>query len=349
MIREKFFLLGGRTSIQQVLSKCVVCQRLSKRTAKQREGDLPLARIQVVPPFYNTGLDCLGPFHLKHAGRGTKKQFVLIAACMSTRAISLIPLRDMTSSSVINSLIKLHSQFPALKNLYSDNGSNFKGADREIGEALEAWNQEKLRKDLGEIGLNWNFGPSYCGAAGGAWERMVGMAKKLLRSVIGTKNVDMHDFEALLAGASGIMNRRPLLPVSADVNDDLPLTPAHFLYPYLFVNPSNYILPPHTGEPETIRHGWRCSQYLIDTFWDRFRKEYLQSLAKRNKQQATEAIKPGQLVILKDESEGREHWPTGRIIKVINADQQHPRRFIIRLPNGKTVDRNITSVIILST
>ena len=349
LLREKYFLLGGKTAIQSVLSKCVVCQRLSKRLAKQREGDLPLERIQMVPPFYHTGLDALGPFHLKHAGRGTKKQFVLIACCMSTRAISLVPLRDMTSSSVINSLIKIHSQFPALKKLYSDNGSNFKGADREIREAVEAWNKENLNKELANLGLEWNFGPTYSGSSGGAWERLIGMVKKLLRSTIGTKNIDQHDFEALLAGASGIMNRRPLMPVSANVDDELPLTPSHFLYPYLFVNPSNYILPPHTGEPETIRHGWRCSQFLLDQFWLRFKTEYLQSLAKRDKQQATESIQVGQIVILKSEDDSREHWPLGRVVKVINSDPLHSRRLLIRLANGREVDRHINSCIILST
>ena len=60
--------------------------------------------------------------------------------------------------------------------------------------------------------------------------------QKLLKSIIGNKTIDQDDFETLLAGASGIMNRRPLMPASANADDDLVLSPAHFLYPYLFVS-----------------------------------------------------------------------------------------------------------------
>ena len=159
--------------MNSVISKCVKCQRLDKQTAKQIEGDLPIERMALVPPFTNCGLDALGPFHLKHTGRNTKKQFVLIGCCMSTRAIALIPLRDMTTSAVINSLIKIHSQFPALKKLFSDNGSNFRGADREIQEAMKAFNKQEINKKLEQINLSWEFGPAHCGAAGGAGGRLI--------------------------------------------------------------------------------------------------------------------------------------------------------------------------------
>ena len=107
--------------MKSVISKCITCQRLNKRLSKQKEGDLPIERLEIVPPFYNTGIDALGPFHLKNKGRGNNKQFVLIACCMSTRAITLTPLRDMTTSSLINALIKIFSQFQEERgNNYSD-------------------------------------------------------------------------------------------------------------------------------------------------------------------------------------------------------------------------------------
>ena len=268
--------------MNSVISKCVKCQRLDKQTAKQIEGDLPIERMALVPPFTNCGLDALGPFHLKHTGRNTKKQFVLIGCCMSTRAIALIPLRDMTTSAVINSLIKIHSQFPALKKLFSDNGSNFRGADREIQEAMKAFNKQEINEKLEQINLSWEFGPAHCGAAGGAWERLIKMVKKLLRSVIGQQNVDVNDFETLLSGAASVMNRRPLTAASADVNDTLPITPSHFLYPYLFVD-STHLIPPCTGDPETLRHGWKSSQALLDKFWNRFKSEYLTELTNKRR------------------------------------------------------------------
>ena len=174
---------------------------------------------------------------------------------------------------------------------------------------------------------------------------MIGMTKKLIRSTIGTRNVDMDDFETLLAGASGIMNRRPLMPASADIDDDLVLSPAHFLYPYLFVNSASQIMPPCSGEPEMLRHGWRSSQTLLGTFWAKFRGEYLQTLAKRRKTDSSEPMKVGDVVIVVEPSEPREYWRLGRIVKIVNTEPGHPRRFIVRDSKNNSLDRGINGII----
>ena len=145
-----------------------------------------------------------------------------------------------------------------------------------------------------------------------------------------------------------MMNRRPLMPASADVDDDAVLTPAHFLYPYLFINSANHILPPQTEHNDVLRHGFRSSQWLLDEFWRRFKHEYLHQLLKRSKESTT-TVKVGQLVLVESVEDSREHWPTGRIVEILNSDPLHGRRFSIRLANGKVVDRSIKSLIILET
>ena len=345
LLRQKYFILGGKTTVSNVLSSCITCQRLSKHPERQREGDLPVERIEVAAPFSNSGVDVFGPYHLRHKGRGTKKTFVLMVCCMTTRAVALYALRDMTTSAMINALVKMNAQFPALKKIFSDQGSNFRGADREIREAVHSWNKNELNSELQKIGVTWIFGPAYCGSAGGAWERLIGMTKKLLKSVIGGKTIDQDDFETLLAGASGIMNRRPLMPASANADDDLVLSPAHFLYPYLFVNSASHILPPCADEPERLRHGWRSSQALLDDFWDRFKREYLQTLIKRRKTDASDEIRPGDLVLIVDPGGPREDWRLARVLEVVNTELNRARRFIVRDSNNHTFDRAITGLI----
>ena len=172
------------------------------------------------------------------------------------------------------------------------------------------------------------------------------MVKKLPRSVIGQKNVDVNDFETLLSGAASIMNRRPLTAASGDVNDTLPITPSHFLYPYLFVD-STHLIPPCTGDRETLRHGWKSSQALLDHFWNCFKSEYLTELTNKRRGGNTKPIKEGTLVLVKDDAEPREYWPLGHIIRILNKDLSHPRRFLIRLANGTVIDRNINSALVL--
>ena len=345
LLRQRYFILGGKTAVNSVLSSCLTCQRMTKQPSKQKEGDLPYDRLAVVAPFTNCGIDAIGPFHLTHKLRGTKKQFVLIACCMSTRAVTLMPLRDMTSSAVINALVKIHAQFPALKRIYSDNGSNFVGANREIREAAAKWNEEEINKELEFHQLEWIFGPAYCGSAGGAWERLVGLCKKLIRATIGQETLDLDDFECLLAGASSIMNQRPLTAASSDVNDTTALCPAHFLYPYLFVN-SNHLIPPlPPGDEGTLRQGWRSSQKLLEKFWECFRSEYLTELMRRKNEKSDVPIKEGDLVIVVDPNEAREYWNIARVLNVINSDISHPRRFLLRTKKGSIIDRHISSLI----
>lgn len=96
------------------------------------------------------------------------------------------------------------------------------------------------------------------------WERIIGITKKLIKSVIGDKILDLDTFETLIAGVMAIMNRRPLMQASSDVDDDLVLTPSHFLYPHLYVNSSTSILPPSTENREFLRSSWCASQSILD-------------------------------------------------------------------------------------
>ena len=346
-LRQKYFILGGKTSVSHVLSRCVICQRMNKLPNRQIEGDLPPERMELVSPFANTGVDVFGPFHLRHTGRGTKKKFVLMACCMNTRAVALITLRDMTTSSAINALMRLASQYPALRKLYSDQGSNFRGADREIREAMETWKKKEkdLNQELEKINLEWVFGPAYCGSAGGAWERLIGMSKKLIRSMIGQNNVDEDDFETLISAAAGIMNRRPLMQSSADVDDPLVLSPAHFLYPYVFTNSTTSIMPP-ADDADRLRHGWKASRSWINEFWRRFKTEYLTTLFKRRRTAKDDDLKIGDVVLINNLSDSREYWPLGRIESIENNDVNHPRRFHVRqAKSGLLVLRDIQNLV----
>ena len=166
LARWRWYILGGKTGANKVVDQCVSCQKVGKLPSTQKMGNLPTARMDSVVPFQSVGVDCFGPF-LTRQGRGTKKIWVLICTCMVTRAVHLLPLRDMTTNTVINALVKLTSQYPTVRNLYSDKGTNFVGADREIREAKGQWLKEGLNDQLTDMELTWTFGPANCRHAGG--------------------------------------------------------------------------------------------------------------------------------------------------------------------------------------
>ena len=335
LLRQKYFVLGGKTSVSYVLTRCIPCQRKLKSPAAQREGDLPIERMELTIPFENSGVDVFGPYHLRHSGRGTVKRFILMVCCMAVRAVALFPLKNMTTSAVVNALVRMNAQYPGLKKLFSDQGSNFKGADREMRDELDKWNKDQINKDLEKIGVTWHFGPAACGSAGGAWERLIGMTKRLIKSAIGDRSVDDDDFNTFLAGAAAIMNRRPLMQASADPSDPLVLSPAHFLHPYVFTNSATNILPPNTGDPERLRAGWRATQSLLDDFFKEFKTAYLSTLAKRRVTSSTPAVKPGTIVLLVENELPRENWRLCVVEKIESTDENHPRKFQLRDKNNK--------------
>ena len=343
-LREKYYVMGGKTSVAYVVNRCLPCQKLKKLVSSQTEGDLPTSRLEAVPPFQNSGIDIAGPFHVKH-GRGTSKRWLMLICCMVTRAVGLYPIRDMTTSAVVNALIRMNAQFPSLKNLYSDQGTNFKGADREIHEEIKKWNESRVNSELESSGIVWHFGPADCGSAGGAWERLIGLTKKLIRSVVGTENLDHDEFETVVAGAMGIMNRRPLVRASTDVDDPLVLTPSHFLYPYLFTNSSTSIIPPLPDLPKGLTKGWRTAQALLEKFWRQFKTEYVTTHLKRRGGSESNPINIGDVVLMSNDQEPREYWRQLVVIDIMNDELSHPRIVKLRDARGKVFTRHISSLV----
>ena len=230
-------------------------------------GDLPSQRVKIAEPFAISGADVFGDFPVTHAGRGHRKRWVLIVTCLVTRAITLFPLPDMTLSSVVHALTKMNAQFPPLRKMYSNNGSNFRGANREISESIAAWDKTELSDKLGDIGVTWEFGPAASGHSGGVWERLIGIVKRSLKACIGNKVVNIDQFDTLVAG---IVNRRPLTPANNDVNNLMVLSPAHFIYPYKFVNSVPSVLPPLSQLGDHLRSSWTQTRDLLDEFWRRW-------------------------------------------------------------------------------
>jgi len=88
-------------------------------------------------PFYVTGVDYADPFLIKdRKGRESKacKCYICLFICFAVKATHLELISDMTVEAFIAALRRFSSRRSKPAHIYSDNSSDFVGANREVSE-----------------------------------------------------------------------------------------------------------------------------------------------------------------------------------------------------------------------
>ena len=95
-------------------------------------SDLPAERLTPnKPPFYCTGVDFFGPFTVGQA-RSYVRGYGCIFTCFASRAVHLKVAHALTVDSFINAFRRFSFCRGKVHTLYSDNGTNFVGAEKEL-------------------------------------------------------------------------------------------------------------------------------------------------------------------------------------------------------------------------
>ncbi|CAG7828334.1 unnamed protein product, partial [Allacma fusca] len=182
--------------------------------------------------------------------------------------------------------------------MWSDNGTNFRGADKELQRALSELDTSKIQQTFAGKGMTWKFNPPSSPHMGGVWERMIKSVKTALSVTLKEQAPKEDVLITLFMEAEFIINNRPLTHVSVDPTDPECLTPNHFLI--------GRKLGPNVagkfGEGSfNLRSQWRLVQELTEKLWTRWVKEYLPTLTRRTKWfQHSSPIKVGDIVVIVD-------------------------------------------------
>jgi len=175
-----------------------------------------------------------GPLLIKdrrERGCKTHKAFVCLFVCFATRAIHIELVSNLTSEAFIAALRRFSSRRGKPANIYSDNGTNFVGANRELKELAQVLSSKTspMQEMANEIGISWHFIPAHSPYFGGLWEAGIKSLKYHLKRIAGNVILTFEELYTLLTQIEALLNSRPLTPMSSDPNDLTPLTPAHFL------------------------------------------------------------------------------------------------------------------------
>lgn len=131
-------------------------------------------------------------------------------------------LDDMSTDAFINSLRCFHAIRCTVRQILSDQGSNFVGAKTELRVNL---NEPKIVNYLAERGCDIVFNPPSSSHAGGVWERQIRTIRNILNSVLLLAPGRLDDFSlrTLFYEIISFVNCRPL--TVSDINDPSALEP----------------------------------------------------------------------------------------------------------------------------
>ena len=328
---------GMSRAIATFIQQCVSCRRQRRPAEEQRMADLPTERLEPSPPFTHCGMDCFGPFLVKQ-GRKVNKRYGLLFTCLSSRAIHVEMLDDMTTDAFISGLRCLIAIRGAIQQIRCDQGSNFIGAKNEFKDALKEVDTERLATFLSEKQCDFHMNAPYTSHAGGVWERQIRTVRSVLQATIelSSGRLDDASLRAFLYEAMAIVNNRPLtIDNLSDPNSLEPLTPNHLL-----TMKSVKALPPpgiFVREDMYARKRWRHVQYLAEQFWSRWRKEYLASIAIRQRWHLPRRnLQIGDIVMMHENDLPRNEWRLGRVADTITDSDGLVRRVKVCLG-----DRNL--------
>ncbi|KAK3109147.1 hypothetical protein FSP39_023951 [Pinctada imbricata] len=338
------WITGGKRLISSILHLCVTCRKLRGKYAYQRMADLPTDRLEPSPPFTFVGVDAFGPLNVvtrrTRGDSASSKRWGIIFTCLVTRAIHIELVDSMSSSAFINSLRRFISIRGKVKIFRSDQGTNIVGALDDM--CIDAINVDDapVKEFLYHSGTKWIFNPPHASHMGGAWERMIGVVKKVLDSMlrgISAQNLTHDVLSTFMAEACAIVNARPLVSVSSDPQCPFVLSPSMLLTQKLgdSTDCSDFR---DLDLKDMYRSEWKRVQALAEMFWSRWKTEYLHSLQSRRKwKEDGPNIQLGDVVLLKDRDCVRNQWPMSVVIDVFPSEDDRVRKVKVKIVrDGKT-------------
>jgi hypothetical protein len=281
-------------------------------------GQLPLARVTVARPFLNAGIDYVGPFEIKSGNtrsKTTTKCYIVLFICMATKAIHLELVSNLTSEAFIAALKRFIARRGLIDHLYSDNGSNFVAANRELKEFLR-----QVHDYAAKTQFQWHFIPPNSPHFGGLWEAGIKSLKYHWKRIVGKVLLTFEEFSTLITQVEACLNSRPLTALS---NDPSYLSPSHFLNGASLTSLPE---PDFTNSTMNSLSRWQKVQHFSQQLWNRWSSDYLNSLQQcskwRNKQPN---LQPGMLVLLREYNLSPMSWRPAMIIETFPGSDGHVR------------------------
>ena len=347
-LSRRYHMVGGRKIIRSVARRCITCRKYATRPQPQMLGQLPIERITPGPIFDKVGVDYAGPVLIKY-GYVRKptivKAYICIFVSLTVKAVHLELVTDLTSDAFVACLRRFIARRGRPTLIWSDNGTNFVGAAREIKDLMSFLtrksSQERISQFLTNERITWKFIPQRSPHFGGLWGAAVKSTKYHLRRILGDIKMTYEELSTLLTQIEACLNSRPLAPLSNDDNDIQALTPGHFL-----IGRPLQALPDRAdaAKPLSLLRRWQLCQNLLNHFWKRWSTEYVTHLGRFTKwSKPTRNLQVGDLVVLREDTPIATKWPLARVTQIYSGKDNLVRVATIKTATG-TYTRPVTKL-----
>lgn len=137
-IRRPLEIPKVRSLMKNIRKNCIQCKLIYAKPSNPIMSPLPISRLAVYErPFSHMAVDYFGPFYVS-IGRRVEKRWGVLATCLTTRAISSEVACSLTTNSCIciMALKRIFAIRGTPKRIINDQCTNFRGASRELDEAM---------------------------------------------------------------------------------------------------------------------------------------------------------------------------------------------------------------------
>ncbi|XP_015189418.1 PREDICTED: uncharacterized protein LOC107073335 [Polistes dominula] len=264
---------------------------------------------------------------------------------MTIKAVHIELVSDLTTDAFLAAFRRFVSRRAVPTHIYSDNGTNFVGANNQLRELYDLIESDEYKTKVHNFAvdhrISWHFNPPLSPHFGGLWEAAVKSFKHHFKRVVGELFFTYEELTTFAIEIEAILNSRPLCPISSDPNDVTALTPAHFLVgrPITTLPEEDY-----AKTPANRLSSWKHITKVRQDFWRRWHIEYLRELQKRHKWiQPQQKIEKNTIVILIDKNQPCMRWPLGRIVNIHPGQDDIVRVVTVKTVHG-VVKRNATTI-----
>ena len=126
------------------------------------------------PVLTKTRVDYFRPILVENSKKtrftsGHNKRYGVVFTCLTTSATHLGLVSDLSTNSFSLALKRFIARRGQPKVMYSDNGSNFRGAEKELGDLFSKIDFDKVSKTPTNYNINWKLIPPLNPWLGGSW------------------------------------------------------------------------------------------------------------------------------------------------------------------------------------